>query len=166
MKGSAVSATRRRKNPLFVRRDANLGDDDLVASFVGGMRYGSMGGVNWGYPMITLDMFESGLELRSTFYFLGFLVPVWRVRYDEISAIHWLGRPSPDSSAVIGLTIVRGIRLVTTDGGYVIFWCRKRNQVLDTLARRGLKIEAERKRFNPFDLTLSDNRCRTSFEYE
>jgi hypothetical protein len=44
--------------------------------------------------------------------------------------------------------MVRGVRLTTTDGSYVIFWCHDRNQVLDALAGRGLKIEAERTRFN------------------
>jgi hypothetical protein len=148
MKGHAMSEARRRRGSLFVRRDANLDDEVLDASFVGGMRYGYIGGVNWTYPMVTLDIYESGLELRSTFSVLRFLVPVWRARYDEISTVHWLGSPTPDSSAVIGLTIVRGVRLATTDGNYVIFWCHQRNQVLDALTRHGLKIEAERKRFS------------------
>src|SRR5438552_506535 len=104
-----MSDARRRRGSPFVRRDANFGDEVLDASFVGGMRYGYMGGVNWTYPMVTLDIYKSGLELRPTFSFLRFLVPAWRTRYDEISTVHWLGRPAPDSSAVIGLTMVRGV---------------------------------------------------------
>jgi hypothetical protein len=40
--------------------------------------------------------------------------------------------------------------LTATDGNWVIFWCLQQYQVLDTLARCGLKIEAERKRFTLF----------------
>jgi len=38
----------------------------------------------------------------------------------------------------------------TTDGSWEIFWTLQRNQVLDTLARRGLRIETEPKRLTLF----------------
>lgn len=144
VRGHNVSRTR---GPLFVRRAADFDDTVLMQSFRGGMRYGSTGIANWSYPLVTMDVYQSGLELRPTYSFLRFLVPTWRARYDEISAIDWLGRSTSDSSVVIGLVMVRGVRFTTTDGDYVIFWCRDRDQVLDALARRGLKFEAERKRF-------------------
>jgi hypothetical protein len=109
MKGDAVSDARRRREPLFVRRGANFDDAAIECSFVGGMRYGYTGAANWTHPLVTLDMCESGLELRSTFSFLRFMVPVWQARYDEISAVHWLGRPTPDSANSKGIVMVRGV---------------------------------------------------------
>lgn len=151
MKGYSVSDGGHKKGPLFVRRDANLDDTVLLHSFVGGMRYGYTGFANWTRGWVTLDIYQSGLELRPRYTFLRFLVPVWRARYDEISEVRWMGRSTPDSSIVMGLFVmVRGVRFTMTDGDYVIFWCNERDQVLDALARRGLKIEAEPKRFNFF----------------
>jgi hypothetical protein len=40
--------------------------------------------------------------------------------------------------------------LTTTDGSWAIFWSLQQNQVLDALARRGLRIETEPKRFTLF----------------
>lgn len=129
-----------------LRRSASPGDTVLERSFTGGMRYGFMGIANWTSPLVTLDMYGSGLELRSTYSFLRFLVPVWRARYDQISSVGWLGRPAPDSSAGAGLVMVRGVMLTKSNGDWVIFWCPRRNEVLDSLARHGLRIEPERKR--------------------
>jgi hypothetical protein len=136
---------------MAVRRYAHLGDTALIKSFTGGMRYGYSGMANWTYPLVTLDIYQSGLELRSTFAFLRGLVPIWGARYDEISVVQWLGRPAPDSSIAGTLTMVRGVKFTATDGDYVIFWCYERDQVLGALAKRGLKINAERKRFNYFN---------------
>jgi hypothetical protein len=151
MKGHSVSDRGRKKDQLFVRRDANFDDTVLLHSFVGGMRYGYTGFANWGRGLVTLDIYQSGLELRPRYSFLRFLVPIWRARYDEISEVRWMGGSTPDSSIVMGLLVmVRGVRFTTTDGDYVIFWCTERDQILDTLARRGLKIEAARERFKYF----------------
>lgn len=151
MKGYLVSHGGRKNDPLFVRRDANFDDTVLMKSFVGGMRYGYTGFANWSRGLVTMDIYQSGLELRPRYSFLRFLVPIWRARYDEISEVRWMGRSTPDSTIVTGLLVmVRGVRFTTTDGDYVIFWCTERDQVLDALARRGLTIEAERERFNYF----------------
>jgi hypothetical protein len=136
-----MSDTRPRKRSLFVRRDANLDDKILVRHFLGGMRYGPTGLLNWSSPLITLCLYRSGLELRATSPWL-FPVPPWRARYDEIAAVHWLGGPGPDSPLVIGLVVARGVMFTTTDGSWAIFWCRQRDQVLHTLAQLGLRIEA------------------------
>ena len=149
MKGHTVAHKGRRKDSMFLR-GASFDDTALERSYTGGMRYGYMGFANWTNPLVTLDLYESGLELRSTYPFLRFLVPVWRIRYDEISSVGWLGRPIPDSSAGVGLVMVRGVMLTASNGDWVVFWCLRRNEVLDALARRGLRIEAERKRLTLF----------------
>lgn len=134
---------------LLVRRYAEFDDINAWASFRGGMRYGMTGIANWTAPQVTLDIYEQGLELRPTYRFLRFLVPTWRARYDEISAVRWLGRATPDSSAS-GPIMVRGVKFDTTDGDWVIFWCRDRDHVLHILAQHGLNI-VDRKRLNLFN---------------
>lgn len=143
-----MSITGRSSSPLFARRKADLGDALLVASFVGGMRYGYTGIASWSRPLITLDIYQSGLELRPTHSFLRFLVPVWRARFDEILVVNWMGSPKADTSVVMGLT--RGVKFTTTDGDWVIFWCFDRDRLLEVLAGLALTI-AERKRFNYFN---------------
>jgi len=113
------------------------------------MRYGPTGLINWSSPLVTLCIYQSGLELRATVPWL-FPVPRWQARYDEISAVHWLGRTGPDSPLVIGLAVAKGVMFSTTDGSWEIFWTLQRNQVLDTLARRGLRIETKPKRLTLF----------------
>lgn len=134
---------------MFLRRGAIFDDTVPERSFTGGMRYGNFGVANWTYPLVRLDMYESGLELRATYRFLSWLVPVWRARYDEISAVGWLERPTPDSSAALGL-VKTGVLFTPVDGNWVIFWCHQRNQVLDALARHGLRIDTARKRLTIF----------------
>lgn len=145
-----MSGTRRSARSPFVVRDALFDETDPIGSFTGGMRYGYTGVASWSVPLVTLDIYPSGLELRSTFSFLRFLVPTWRARYEAISAVHWMGRPTPDTSVVPMFTMVRGVRFTTTDGGWVIFWCRDRDRLVATLATFGLNI-AGRKRFNYFN---------------
>jgi hypothetical protein len=142
--GPAETADAARPAGTPLRRSASLGGSVLERSFTGGMRYGLL--LNWTYPFVTLDMYDSGLELRSTYSFLRFLVPAWRARYEQISSVGWLGRPSPDSLAPMGLRMERGVLFTTANGGWVIFWCLRRNEVLDALARHGLRIDVERKR--------------------
>jgi hypothetical protein len=113
------------------------------------MRYGHTGLSNWSSPLVTLNIYQPGLELRATLPWV-FPVRAWRARYDEISTVYWLGHPGPDSPLVIGLASTKGVMFTTTDGDYVIFWCRQRKQVLNTLAERGLRIDADRKHFNFF----------------
>src|SRR2546429_5610035 len=100
--------TRRRRDSLFVRRDADLGAKVLVRSFSGGARYGPNGIVNWSSPLVTLCIYQSGLEMRSTLPWV-FPVRAWRARYDEIAAVHGLGRSGLDSSLVIGLVAAKGV---------------------------------------------------------
>jgi hypothetical protein len=144
-----MGGARRRWNSLFVRREANLDDKVLVHSFLGGLRYGPMGLINWSSPLVKLCLYQSGLELGATVPWI-FPVPAWRARYDEISTVHWLGRTGPDSALVIGPVVAKGVMFTTTDGSWAIFWSQQQNQVLDALARRGLRIATEPKRFTLF----------------
>ena len=137
---------RRRLRTLSVRRDADLDDRVLVRSFLGGQRSGLL---DWGPPFITLNIYQSGLELRATF---PWLMPArtWRVRYEEIGAVHWMGRPGPDSRLVMGPRVAKGVMITAWDGDWMIFWSLQRNAVLDTLARCGLTIQPQPKRLTLF----------------
>jgi hypothetical protein len=144
-----MSGTRPGKRSLFIQRDADLDDKTLVRPFLGGMRRGPTGLLNWSSPLITLRLYRSGLELGATAPWL-FPVRPWRARYDEIAAVHWLGSTGPDSPLVIGLVVARGVMFTTRDGDWTVFWCRQRDQVLLTLTQLGLQIEAKPKRLTLF----------------
>lgn len=143
--GSATPGVKRWLHTLSVRRDADLGDQVLVRSFRGGQRSGLL---DWSSPLITLNIYESGLELRATF---PWLMPArtWRVRYEDIGAAHRVGRSGPDSRLVMGLGR-KGVMFTAWDGDWMIFWSLQRNAVLDTLASRGLTIQPKPKRLTLF----------------
>lgn len=136
---------RRWRHTLSVRRDADLGDRVLVRSFVGGQRSGL---INWSSPLITLNIYQAGLELCATF---PWLIPsrAWRVRFEEIGAVHWMGRQGPDSRLVMG-HVAKGVMITAWDGDWMIFWTLQRNEVLDTLASCGLTIQPQPKRLTLF----------------
>jgi len=50
----------------------------------------------------------------------------------------------------MGLVVAKGVMFTAMDGDWVIFWSLQRNQVLDTLASCGLRIEPEPKRLTLF----------------
>lgn len=148
-----------RLGSAFVRRDANLDRAVLIASFCGGMRWGRSLLANCGSPLVTLCIYQSGLELGPTLPWLA-PVPTWRARFDEISAVRPVGR-GQDSGSAMEIVSPKGIMLTTTDGSFAVFWCIRREQVLEFLAGRGLKIETKGKRLNFFNL---GELCETSLE--
>lgn len=136
---------------MRIRRDANLDGERPLHSFRGGMRRGVSGVASWSYPLITLDIYRSGIELRSTFSWLRFLVPVWRARYEELAVVQSVGRADPDGSANARAPVqARGLRFVTKDGSYMIFWCYNRDEVLAALDGQQVMVDTEPKPFQFF----------------
>lgn len=134
-----------------VRRDADLGDEVPLCTFRGGMRYGATGIANWTHPLVTLVVYPSGVELRSTSRWLQVLVPVWRARYEELSVVQSVGRADPDGTHSARAPVqARGIRFVVKDGTYVIFWCYGRDEVLAALDVQRVNVDIVPKPFQFF----------------
>jgi hypothetical protein len=132
----------------LIRRDAALDDGVPFHTFRGGVRSGRTGIGNVGYPFVTLAIYRSGIELRSTYSWLRALVPVWRAQYEDLSIVESVGRPDPDGSESAKAPIqARGIRFVANDGTYILFWCLKRDEVLAVLAQQPVEVDLQPRRF-------------------
>ena len=89
------------RHAAFTRRSADLGDDQSVGSFRGGMRWGRTPFSNATLPWATLWIYPTGVELGSTSrWWLTPSVAGWLARYEELAAIQSVGRPDPDGSEV------------------------------------------------------------------
>lgn len=106
-----------------------------VASFVGGMRSGKL--ANWGWPLVRLSIYSSGVELGPSLRWLKFWVPYWQVDLSEITASEALGRTR----------LTAGVRFRTRDGDYRIFWYRLPEEVLEVLERLGVPVDYTRRRY-------------------
>jgi len=131
----------------MLRADSSLDESTPIQTFRGGIRHGRTGIVNITYPLITLAVFPSGIELRSTFRCLP-IFPAWRARYEDLSVIEAVGRPDADGTDSARAPIqARGIRFVGKEGGYMIFWCLNRDEVLAALSSHPVKLGYQPRRF-------------------
>ncbi len=137
----------RRRIPL-VPTDRLVGGLDGVSkperSFLGGIRLGrALGGrgYNATWPLVRLSLFPEGLRMESSRRFLAPIVPVWEVRFDEISEVSAVGKIPLFST---------GVRLRTKSGAgdWAVFWTVHRPRVLQALADRGLEVERRPVRFH------------------
>jgi hypothetical protein len=145
----------------WIARDAVLSGRPSVA-YLGGMRRGSTGLANWTYPLVRLRFYEDGLELGPSVRILKVIVPIWRVRFQEISVAEALGGPQPDSAVGFGRLafpfsfvarweiMSRGVRIKTFDDRFAIFWCMPRDQVLAGLQRQSVNVDLQPQRFHFF----------------
>jgi hypothetical protein len=95
-----------------------------VRSFRGGMRYGTLHAANWTWPLVTLDIYPSGIELRPTCTWLPAFIPTRRFRYDDIAMVQLLRG-------------FRNMRLISRDGAHIIFTCYEREELLGVLRMQG-----------------------------
>ena len=87
------------RHAALTRRYADLGDDEPVGSFRGGMRWGRTPFSNATLPWVTLWIYPTGVELGCTFrWWLTPFVPGWLARYEELAAVQSVGRLDPDGS--------------------------------------------------------------------
>ncbi len=132
----------------MLRGDSSLDEDTPARTFRGGVRHGRTGLVSVSHPLITLAVYPSGVELRSTYRWLR-IFATWRARYEDLSSIEAVGRPDADGTDRALMPIqARGIRFVGKEGGYMIFWCLNRDEVLAALAPYPVKIDYQAKRFD------------------
>jgi hypothetical protein len=130
-----------------LRGDSSLEESTPLQTFRGGFRHGISQATP---PLITLAIYESGIELRSTFRWLS-IFPPWRARYEDLSVIEAVGRPDADGTdSARAPAQVRGIRFVGKSGGYMIFWCDNRDEVLAALAPHPVRMTYEAKRLRWF----------------
>jgi hypothetical protein len=131
----------------MLRGDSSLDESTPIQTFRGGIRHGRSGIVNISHPLVTLAIYASGVELRSTFGWLP-IFPSWRARYEDLSVIEAVGRPDADGTDnALAPNQARGIRFVGKVGGYMIFWCFNRDEVLAALAAHPVRIDYEARRF-------------------
>lgn len=107
----------------MLRGDSSLDETSPLQTSRGGIRHGRTGLVNITSPLITLAIYPSGIELRSTFRWLP-IFSSWRARYEDLSVVEAIGRPDADKTDPPYAPIqARGIRFLGKEGGYMIFWC-------------------------------------------
>lgn len=104
--------------------DADFGGSAPIRSFRGGMRYGVLQVANWTWPLVTLDIHQSGIELRPSYPRLPFFIPKLRFRYDDIAAVE------PMRGA-------RNARLISRKGDRIIFTCYERAELLRVMKMQG-----------------------------
>jgi hypothetical protein len=114
------------------RRDVGLVEGSGSSrSFVGGMRL-MLFNATW--PLVRLKLLEEGLRLESSIRVLRWLVPVWEIRFDDVSEVQAVGR--------IPL-FTTGIRIrARSTNECIIFWSVNRASVLDALSAIGLPVNS------------------------
>jgi hypothetical protein len=127
-------------NADYWRRGANawITEAAPIASFLGGMASGWLSNWNWNYPLVTLDIYPAGLELRPSQPWLKFWVPYWTQPYPMIAGAEVLGRTK----------LTSGVRFRMTDGDYRIFWCHYPSRVADVLEPLGVNVDRMRRRYS------------------
>jgi hypothetical protein len=119
---------------LRCRRDADLGGAIALKRWRGGMKWGWSGMTNCSWPLATLTVFPTGVELGPSVGALLFLVPVWRARLGELSA-----------AEVVETRVYKykGIRFTTNDGSSVAFGAPRfpHGEVLSLLEGMGVQVD-------------------------
>jgi hypothetical protein len=114
-------------------------DDDLIVSFVGGLRWAlpkGLGTTTMPGVLVGLALYPWGLRLGARWRVLAPFVPSWCVRYEEITAAEHARR---------GLRIAKrgshGVRFRTGVGDDpVIFWTSNWSRLLDDLEGYGVPV--------------------------
>jgi hypothetical protein len=109
-------------------------DDGQVPklSYRGGMRYG---GFNATWPFARLDLFSSGLRLRSNIKHFQRLIPIWEARFEELKEVQAIGRTKYLST---------GVRFRTKQQGeWIVFWTFRRIRGLEGLEERDVSVSAD-----------------------
>lgn len=115
-------------------RDADLGGAAPVRTWTGGMKWGRSGTSNCSWPLATLKLFSTGVELGPSVRALLPLVPVWRARFAELSVIEVIETRFPRS---------QGVRFTPTSGSSISFGAQRLplDEVLLALERFGLPVD-------------------------
>ncbi len=97
-------------------------------TFVGGLWSGT-GSAIW--PLARLRFFGWGIGVRASTRLLGWLVPVWDARYEELSGAQLIWAPVAS----------RGVCFLLTAADPVVFWSRRGPDILDHLQVHGVPVD-------------------------
>jgi hypothetical protein len=128
------------RNPLWGSDRFAPHLDDVggpVRSFLGGVRLPVF---NATWPLVRLDLFQSGLRLQGSNRWLHKIVPVWEAAYRDIIEVQAVGKIKWFSTGI-------RIRAGTGDDDWVVFWTVNRPQVLAAFENLGVSVESTPVRF-------------------
>lgn len=117
-------------------------DERAMSSHVGGMRYSRSITSNATWPLVRLDIFDSGIRLRPSISFLRISMPTWEATFDELEEVRAVGRSMP----------TLGIRFrASTPDDWAVFWTFKQDVVLGSLRAAGADVAPGIEQFHYFN---------------
>lgn len=110
--------------------------------FVGGMRVGGLlRSFNATMPLAVLELYASGLRIRTRGRFLRTLAPLWEASYLELIEVRAVG------NIPLFTTGIR-FRVASGENSWAIFWCARRGRVLQALVDRRVEVRTDADRLN------------------
>jgi hypothetical protein len=98
-------------------------------TFVGGLWSETMSAI---WPLVRLELFGWGIGLRASTRGLGWLIPAWTARYEELTGAQLVRVPVAS----------RGVCFHTvTAAGLIVFWSRRGTDILDHLQVHGVPVD-------------------------
>lgn len=98
-------------------------------AFIGGL-WSASGSAIW--PLARLELFGWGIGVRSSTRVLGWLVPAWDARYEDIGGAQRIFVPIAN----------RGVHIrALTAAGPIVFWTRRGADILDHLQLHGVPVD-------------------------
>lgn len=98
-------------------------------AFIGGL-WSASGSAIW--PLARLELFGWGIGVRSSTRVLGWLIPAWDARYEDIGGAQRIFVPIAN----------RGVHIrALTAAGPIVFWTRRGADILDHLQLHGVPVD-------------------------
>jgi len=93
------------------------------------------------WPLATLELHSTGLRIGTRGRILKALAPVWEASYQELNEVRAVGK------IPLFTTGIR-FRVPSDENSWAIFWCLRRQRVLQALIDRGLEVRVDADRLN------------------
>jgi hypothetical protein len=96
------------------------------------------------WPLATLTLLSTGVELGPTWRGLRLFVPVWRARFDELAVVEIIETQ---------FRWAKGLRLIPTSGSSVAFGVPPRlelDDIVTALRSHGVRVEVSAERLRLF----------------
>jgi hypothetical protein len=98
-------------------------------AFIGGL-WSASGSAIW--PLARLELFGWGIGVRLGTRVLGWLIPAWDARYEDIGGAQRIFVPIAN----------RGVHIrALTAAGPIVFWTRRGADILDHLQLHGVPVD-------------------------
>jgi len=92
------------------------------------------------WPLVRLDLYQTGLRLRGSTRWLHKLIPVWEAAYGDVVEVQAVGKIKWLSTGI-------RIRVERGDNDWVVFWTVRRPQVLEAIEAQGIPVNRAPVRF-------------------